>query len=279
MANTIGYGQGAVNNTNGFGKAPTNNTIDFGEVCADSWSPETNLVGGSSFSNTKSIELDGMDAFVSMGNTLNLANDGTDAFSISCWLKTTDLNTQILAGKQINAAPYNGYNFTISASAIRLFLGTTTSNARLQGTTATIPSLTDGNWHHLALTYDGSQDISGFTIYYDNTTPAITTTYNNTPTSVSNSAEFILGARGTTSSYAGLLNGSLDEVAYFNSELSASDVSTIYGTGVPSDISTISGLVSWWRFEGTGLTATDSGSGGNDGLLDNTVVRSSDVPT
>ena len=47
MANTIGFGQGAVNNTNGFGKAPTNNTIDFGEVCADSWSPETNLVGAS----------------------------------------------------------------------------------------------------------------------------------------------------------------------------------------------------------------------------------------
>ena len=47
MANTIGYGQGAVNNTNGWGKSATNNTIDFGEVCEDSWSPETNLVGGS----------------------------------------------------------------------------------------------------------------------------------------------------------------------------------------------------------------------------------------
>ena len=47
MANTIDWGQGAVNNTNGFGKAPTNNTIDFGEVCADSWSPETNLTGAS----------------------------------------------------------------------------------------------------------------------------------------------------------------------------------------------------------------------------------------
>jgi len=47
MANTIYWGQAAVNNTNGFGKAATNNTIDFGEVCADSWSPETNLTGAS----------------------------------------------------------------------------------------------------------------------------------------------------------------------------------------------------------------------------------------
>lgn len=47
MANTIDWGQAAVNNTNGFGKSATNNTIDFGEVCADSWSPETNLTGAS----------------------------------------------------------------------------------------------------------------------------------------------------------------------------------------------------------------------------------------
>ena len=48
-------------------KQPTNNTIDFGEVCADSWSPETNLTGAGAtppFSNTKSIELDGIDDYV-----------------------------------------------------------------------------------------------------------------------------------------------------------------------------------------------------------------------
>ena len=49
---------------------------------------------------------------------------------------------------------------------------------------------------------------------------------------------------------------------------------------MPNDISSISGLVSWWRFEETsGTTAIDSGTGGNDGVLDNTAVRSSDVPT
>ena len=76
MANTIYWGQAAVENTNGFGKSATNNTIDFGEICSDSWSPETNLTGTGatpSFSNTQSIELDGMDAFVTMGNVLNMA--------------------------------------------------------------------------------------------------------------------------------------------------------------------------------------------------------------
>ena len=73
--------------------------------------------------------------------------------------------------------------------------------------------------------------------------------------------------------------GNIDEVSIFNSELSASDVTAIYGTGVPNDISSLSPL-SWWRFEEiSGLTAIDSGTGGNDGVLDNTVVRSTDVPT
>ena len=278
MANTIGFGQGAVNNTNGFGKAPTNNTIDFGEVCADSWSPETNLVGGSSFSNTQSIDLDGVDDIVTMGDVLDMANDGTDAFTISCWFKTTDTATQMLIAKQTNASPYNGYNLYLSSNRFKFHLGTTSSSAVIQGQTGLIGTITDGNWHHLALTYDGSQDISGFNLYYVNSNITIITTTNNTPNAVANSAHFLIGARGTSSSYGLNFDGATDEVAYFNSELSASDISTIYGTGAPSDLSSLS-PVSWWRFEGTGTTATDSGSGGNNGTLTNGVTRSSDVPT
>jgi hypothetical protein len=41
------------------------------------------------FVNTYSLDFDGVDDYVSMGNVLNLANDGSDAISISLWLKTT----------------------------------------------------------------------------------------------------------------------------------------------------------------------------------------------
>jgi hypothetical protein len=281
MANTIGFGQGAVNNTIDWGKAPTNNTIDFGEVCADSWSPETNLTGSSgAFSNTNSIDLDGFNDFVSMGDVLDMANDGTDAFTISCWFKTTDTATQMLIAKQRNASPYNGYNLYLSSNRIRFTLGTLSGSAYIQGQTGLIGTITDGNWHHLALTYDGSQDISGFNLYYDNANITISTLSNNTPTDVSSSSEFMLGARGTTSSYGVLYDGILDEVAYFNSELSASDVNTIYGTGTPSSLSSLS-PVSWWRCgDGdTSPTLTDNGSATNDGTMNNFTIFSTDVPT
>ena len=78
-----------------------------------------------------------------------------------------------------------------------------------------------------------------------------------------------------TTSYS---SGGLDEIAIWNSDQSA-NVSSIYNSGAPNDISSLNPL-HWWRFEeGSGSTATDSGSGGNDGTLVNDVVFEEDVPT
>ena len=72
--------------------------------------------------------------------------------------------------------------------------------------------------------------------------------------------------------------GNLDELAVFSSVLTASDVSTIYGTGVPGSLTSLN-PVHWWRFEeGSGTTATDSGTGGNDGTI-NGATYSTDVPS
>jgi len=67
-------------------------------------------------------------------------------------------------------------------------------------------------------------------------------------------------------------------LAAWDSVLDSTQVSNIYNGGIPNDLS-ITNPVHWWRFEGSGTTATDSGSGGNDGTLINGVTRSTDVPT
>ena len=140
MANTIGYGQGAVNNTNGFGKAPTNNTIDFGEVCADSWSPETNLVGGSSFSNLQSTEYDGIDDHIILP-TITLPTD----FTVSMWVKAT-------TGGSVRDQVFGG------PSGFFLFGTTVLSGGLLSNKmcyvnggsyVALTPTLRDGNWHYI----------------------------------------------------------------------------------------------------------------------------------
>lgn len=289
MANTIYWGQAAVNNTNGFGKSATNNTIDFGEVCANSLSPETNLTGTGatpSFSNTKSILLDGIDDLVSMGDVLNMANDGTDAFSYSLWFKTTDTGAhQIFISKQRSSVWLNGISFSMRGD-LRNFqfgLGTGQGNQRIRGKTGTLSDIRDGNWHHVCLTYDGSQLLSGFNLYYDNSSLTILAEgTQGTPTDVSTSgqADFIIGSRGLATSPNLPFNGNLDEVSYFTSELSQSDVSTIYNSAVPNDISSLN-PIGWWRCgDGdTSPTLTDNGSGGNNGTMTNFSTFSTDVPT
>ena len=88
--------------------------------------------------------------------------------------------------------------------------------------------------------------------------------------------------RGKASSYALPFDGNIDEVAYFTSELSASDVTTIYNSGVPNDISSLS-PTGWWRMgdndSGTGTTVTDQGSGSNNGTLTNSPTFQTNVPT
>jgi len=132
----------------------------------------------------------------------------------------------------------------------------------------------DGQWHNLTFTTDALTTTDGVKVYFDSNLLTNKGTLSNSGIRSASSGLFI-GQIPNTARF----NGNIDEVSLFNSELSQSDVTSIYGGGVPSSLSSYSSLVSWWRFEGSGTTATDSGSGGNDGTLVNGVTRSTDVPT
>ncbi len=282
MANTIYWGQAAVNNVNGFGKAVTNNTIDFGEVCSDSLSPETNLTGTGGtppFSNTKSIELDGMDAYVDCGNDSSLNFSADDAFSFSVWFKKgSDSGSNTVFSKGLGAINYDGYYMFALADYVYFRIRHNSSNFHQIKDNDTHPLNT---WVHYLVTYDGSRSASGggLKLYKNGTLLTnVSKSGNFSSGSGQTIANFGIGARIVDS--AAHFNGNIDEVSVFNSELSASDITTIYNSGVPTNLNELSTPpLSWWRFEGTGTTATDSGTGGNDGILDNTVVRSTDVPT
>ena len=283
MANTIDWGQAAVNNTNGFGKSATNNTIDFGEVCSDSWSPETNLTGTGatpSFDNTKSILLGGIDDYVDCGDNDNLSfGDATtdSPFSISAWVKITDA-TRFRVVSKLNGSNAEYAFFTSAADQLYFVLyDNTTSNRISRFTSSTLTSY-QGTWIHLVATYSGSGNGGGLKIYLNKTRIDNSTADVGAYTAMHNTtASFEIGKYLTSSA-----NGLIDEVSIFNSELSASDIETIYNSGVPNNLNDLSTPpLSWWRC-GDGDTAptlTDNGSGGNDGTMEGFSTFSTDVPT
>ncbi len=281
MANTIYWGQAAVENTNGFGKAPTNNTNDFGEICADSWSPETNLTGTGgtpSFDNTKSILLGGIDDYVDIADNSNLSfgNGSTDSpFSISAWVKMTDATRFRIVSK--SGATNLEYLFSTGGSDTLVFnLYDNSTGSRIGRLYSTALTSFQGSWIHLAATYSGNGSSTGLKIYLNGSRVDNTDSNSGSYTAMENTTQPLYIGKFTTT-YA---NGNVDETAVFNSELSQSDVTTIYNGGVPNDISSLS-PVSWWRCgdSDTAPILTDNGSGGNDGTMQGFSTFSTDVPT
>jgi hypothetical protein len=185
-----------------------------------------------------SMDFDGNIQRVTASNFSGLANKNSGSFSL--WFKTT--NTTTNAGKCIFSIPYsaggNGFDLYINNStSFKSFLKTTTF------TTTTTNTITygDGNWHHVAVVYDGSTH----KIYFD--TVDVTNTSAPTPSgAIAASTVNTLEIGRFSSSYANEFNGQIDGVAIFNYALTdgtggtVNQIATLYGsssTGIGNPMS------------------------------------------
>jgi hypothetical protein len=212
---------------------------------------------GSSFTNTKSIALDGVDDFVAISANSNLQI--SDTFTISQWIKFTSTSQMYVT----NFANKFGV-YVQNGSVYLVFRNLSNSQITLQSAS----TINDGNYHNVTVVKTSST----MAIYIDGTLNASNTN----------------GATGITSALSNaigsLFNGSIpfsgtiDEVAIWNSDQSAN--ANVIGGTIPTDLSAYNPL-SWWRCgDGdTSPTLTDNGSGGNNGTMTNFSTFSTDVPT
>lgn len=230
------------------------------------------------FSNAYSVDLDGSNDYVDCGGNADFSfTDGAgndSAFSISAWVKLDSNNRARVAGKGNTEWLFG----TDSSGRFNMILWSNDGTSAYLQKFST--ALSTGSWHHILCTYDGSNTAAGINLYKAGS--LVSSTVGNAGTyagMASQQGSLRLGQWELNSS---VMNGLIDEVAVFNSELSASDVSDIYNSGVPADISSLSPL-GYWRMGdnngGTGTTITDQGSGGNNGTLTNGPTFSSDVPS
>ena len=225
--------------------------------------------GGESFSNTKSLNFDGSNDFVDCGDADNLSfGDGsTDSpFTFSLWVKVDDLSTgHTLIEKQDSSNNREYVIFIGSDGAIynNIYSNGVALNRRGRKTSTGL--ISSNTWYHIAWTYDGQGGTNasdGIKIYLDGTRVDNTNNQKNSYVAMKNTSNpFKIGE---------FITGNIDEVSVFNSELSQSDITSIYNGGVPNDISSLSPL-SWYRMgDGdTFPTLTDNGSGGNNGTMTN----------
>jgi hypothetical protein len=229
-----------------------------------------------SFSNTYSVDFDGTDDFIATGSTFQSTFDSDH--SVSFWAKDASGN-QVFAGNQGSTRYYYQTNSGVARIVYYTGTGSIISNI---GTTAH-----GTDWFHCVGTIE--QDASNIvTKLYINGTLDNTVSTAGTMSDYTSSLDWVIGKRNRPGSSELNFSGKLDELAIIPSVLSASDVTAIYNSGVPADLTSYS-PVAWYRMgdnetgvsdgSATPTTITDQGSGSNDGTLTNGPTYSTDVPS
>lgn len=228
----------------------------------------TITVSSPPFSNTKSVNFvnqDYLSATASTSNPFYRASNGSgsgDAWSVSFWFKggTSNNQNQTILGFGGNDddnegqvwIKYNGQG----GSSDRLVLQYGSNNNRLILETPA-GSITPGTWEHWVVTYDGGTTGSAsgslssyygrFAIYKNGVSQTTTNSHNNFGWSGSVPADlFFVGRRPGAGNYM-RNNCRIDELALWGSDQS-SNVSSIYNSGTPHDLSLLGTAPDhWWR--------------------------------
>jgi hypothetical protein len=212
--------------------------------------------GGGGFSNENSLSFDGSDDALSLSSSISF----TGEFTISAWIKPNQ------SGLGMPVGQYSSGNFVVRYSNSQLSFWANGSEKVYAG-----GSYPNNSWYHLFIVRDSSDLI---TFYINGSSDGSFTKSGTLTTS---------GLVSSTYRYKGIS----DEYAMWDSDQS-SNLSAIYNSGVPADLTSYS-PVGWWRMGDiagvTGTTITDQGvdangdPSGNDGTFINSPTFSTDVPT
>jgi hypothetical protein len=231
------------------------------------------------YTNLYSLLFDGVDDYLNLGdsNDFSFGDGSTDSpFSVSLWAK---INTGTKAPLFAKSATDKEYHIlTSAADKLRIRLYDNSTGGYIQNQMNTAISTT--GWHNYIFTYDGSGLHTGIKIYVDGSAPAQTGSLSGTYTAMENtSADLRIGTSEQNSFY---LDGNIDEFSLFNIELSSAQVTAIYNSGTPTDLSAHTGLQGYWRMgDPTGTpsfpTIADNSGNNNNGTMTN--MTSTDITT
>jgi len=136
----------------------------------------------------------------------------------------------------------------------------------------------DGEWHHWVV-YSDINNLNNCKLYCDGVLQTVASTVTSGSLMAYTEGLNIGGDKASGGDY---FEGNIDEFAWFSTELTQSQITTIYNNGVPTDLSSMSGLSGYWRMgdpngQSSYPTITDDSSNSNNGTMTN--MNSADIET
>ena len=233
----------------------------------------------SAFTNDCSIEFDGVSQYAELGNVTSL--NGSAVASWSFWINRDNVTRFEVPISQSGAGTDRQFYIRfVGNNRIDAFL----TNAVMWKDTSLNVTFANNTWYHIVLTYNGglSPNSAKCNLYIDGVKET-NTQGSNVTTLNSSSSNFNIGRHQSgASSYNNYFDGNVDEIAFFDKELSQSEVTAIYNSGEPNNLTGHANLTNWWRCgdtnscSGTTLTAA---VGGVNGALYNSASYEANVPT
>ena len=179
---------------------------------------------------THSVQLNGVDQYVDFGDAPAFDFEWNDPFSLSAWIKSTDgTQDSAIVGKMVQGGTYRGYEMHVGSTAgagrINVWLINQWPGQVIE-VNGTVNVL-DGQWHHVAMTYDGTGDAAGVEIFVDGVLDGAAAVGKNTlgGGSITNTVGLNVGTRnnGAHHDFAGLI----DDVSVWDEAISAARVADI----------------------------------------------------
>ena len=172
------------------------------------------------------IRLDGLGAHLSCGQVFN--PERTDAFSYGCWILNENENRYAtVLSKMDSEKNLRGFDlFLVPEGHFEIHFKHHFPDNFLK--VISVDPLPTGEWHHVAMVYDGSSTAAGTTLYIDGRpidTKSVTETLSGT---IQNNVPLRLGQRDAQYPF----RGAIDDMRIYNRRLSDNEVQELYTMGL-----------------------------------------------
>lgn len=171
---------------------------------------------------------------VQIRSTSNLGIIGTDALTLSAWIRYDDILDTTNGSHTIVTIgdPYSGAQgrITFTLAAANNKLSAAVGGGNINHLYADGTSIEDGNWHQVAITYPSGGLMSDIKFYIDGVVVS-NDGGNKNPSPVMNLAQGLVyvGSDGKTGGTKWFDGGGIDDLRIYNYELSAAEITTIFG--------------------------------------------------